>query len=154
MGDKKSGGGGAKKHKGDGKKPYESNAEKKRRRKHHNKLKRSNINKKYKKQKEAAEAVLMRSRSEATTKLLDGLDSAEWDVINDSFGGFAKSSGNNNNVNTRKEPFPQKFCRWFELLSLTATALMGILCFAYFGFRYQPPFEVGLCVCAFAHVVC
>lgn len=126
--------------------PGLSNAEKKKLRKERRKMKRSKTKLKYERLADNAKASLLRSRSEATTLLLEGLESSEWDLINDSISGFVPASQDNNGLYTRKEPFNQKFCRWFELVSLTALSVMAILSFAYFGYRYQPPYEV--CICA------
>ena len=123
-----------------------SNAEKKKLRKERRKVKRSKTKLKYERLADNAKASLLRSRSEATTILLEGLESSEWDLINDSINGFVPPSRENNGLLTRSEPFNQKFCRWFELVSLTALSVMAVLSFAYFGYRYQPPYEV--CVCA------
>ena len=113
-------------------------AEKKRQRKERRRRKRKSRKVKHARIAETAEATLMRSRSEATTILLEGLETSEWDLINNSIGGFVAAPGERDNVSKRKEPRAQAFCRWFELVSLTALAVMGILSFAYFGFRCVP----------------
>jgi hypothetical protein len=134
------------------KKSSKSRAERKearkRRREEKRRLREARVQRKYAKLANDAQQTLIRSRSEATTILLEGLEESEWAIINDSISGIAHSSDNatQGGINTRKEHFSQRFCRWFELVSLTSLAALGILCFVYHAHRFQPPFEV--CVCA------
>jgi len=131
---------------GDSSGKAETVAEKKRRRKERRKLKRSNKNRQYAKMAGSAQAALERSRSEATTILLEGLEPTEWDLINDSISGVVPNDKADGGLTSRKEPLQQKFCRLFELASLNLLALIGIMSFAYFSYRYVAPYEV--CVCA------